>query len=421
MQQWIIHIDMDAFFASVEQLLAPELKGKPVIVGHDNRGVVCAASYEARVFGVHSAMPTVRARMLCPHGIFVPPRQGTYSEISREVIEVFHNFSPIVEQASIDEAYIDASGLDGLFGSPRELGYRIKDAVFEKTGLTCSVGIAPVKFLAKIASNINKPNGVYLIEPEQITTFLRDLSIRKIPGVGPRTQEILTKLGVKTAGDVLRLPPGVLESRLGKMGDSILLKARGVDSSKLEPCSVPKSEGREQTLDKDTKDRELLKKHLLYQSERVMIGVRKKRTAGRTVTLKVKFSDFKQITRAHTFDCPTTSTRLVYSTACNLLDNLVPDLPVRLIGLSLSNFAWVESDFISTHNEILPGLGDYFDKLSKDNMENNSDKLIARSTAKRITEKDSNLDATIDQVRELFGKGVIKYADLLNDWDSEDK
>lgn len=424
MQQWIIHIDMDAFFASVEQLLAPELKGKPVIVGHDNRGVVCAASYEARVFGVRSAMPTVHARRLCPHGIFVPPRQGTYAEISREVIEVFHNFSPIVEQASIDEAYIDASGLDGLFGSPEELGHRIKDAVFEKTGLTCSVGIAPVKFLAKIASDINKPNGLYIIESAQIADFLYELPVRKIPGVGPRTQEILTKLGVKTAGDVLRLPPGILESRLGKLGESILRRAQGLDSSKVEPHNVPKSEGREHTLDNNTKDRELLKKYLLHQSERVMSGVRKMGTAGRTVTLKVKFSDFKQITRSHTFDYPTSSTRLVYSAACKLLDKLVLDLPVRLIGVSLSNFVWTEKDFISTKNEFLPGLDIYFEQLGKGTAGKSSGKLETlpeSGSADKASNADLSLDATIDQVRGLFGRDVIKYANLLDDWESEDK
>ena len=425
MQQWIIHIDMDAFFASVEQLLAPELKGKPVIVGYENRGVVCAASYEARVFGVRSAMPTMRARKLCPHGIFVPPRHGVYGDISREVIEVFRNFSPVVEQASIDEAYIDATGLEGLFGSPSELGHKIKDAVFEKTGLTCSVGIAPVKFLAKIASDMNKPNGLYIIEPAGMAEFLHALPVRKIPGVGPRTQEALIKLGVKTAGDVLRLPPGVLESRLGKMGESILRRARGQDSSKVEPCTVAKSEGREHTLDKDTKERELLKKYLLYQSERVMAGVRKMGTAGRTVTLKVKFSDFRQITRSHSFDLPTSSTRLVYNTACALLDKVMLDLPVRLIGVSLSNFAWTENDFIRAQNELLPGLDKYLSRERKSELrsgelpaENNNDGCEFNEAVE--SDLDIALDSAVDKVRELFGRDMIKRANLLEDWKEED-
>lgn len=410
MQQWIIHVDMDAFFASVEQLLAPELKGRPVIVGHDNRGVVCAASYEARVFGVRSAMPIMRAKKLCPHGVFVPPRHGVYEDVSHKIIEIFKNFSPVVERASIDEAYIDATGMEGIFGSPGELGRRIKDAVFLETGLTCSVGIAPVKFLAKIASDMNKPDGLYIIEPEGMENFLRSLSVAKIPGVGPRTQEVLTRLGVKTVGDVWRLPAGVLESRLGKMGEVIARRAAGIDPSKVEPCRVPKSEGCEHTLDTDTLDRECLRKYLLYQSEQVAAGVRKMGTAARTVTLKVKFSDFRQITRSHTFGMPVSSTRVVYHTACHLLDRLDLNLPVRLIGVSLSSFAWAENKFISLEKGILPGLELRPELKKNDRGQNPPDVLPA---CLENGDAGSNLDAAIDRVREVFGRDVIKRASLL--------
>ena len=387
MQQWIIHIDMDAFFASVEQLLAPELKGRPVIVGHENRGVVCAASYEARVFGVRSAMPIMRAKKMCPHGVFVPPRHRVYADVSHKIIEIFNDFSPVVEQASIDEAYIDATGMEGIFGSPAELGWKIKDAVFLKTGLTCSVGIAPVKFLAKIASDVHKPDGLYIIEPE-----------------------VLTRLGVKTAGDVWRLPAGVLESRLGKMGELILRRAKGIDPSRVEPCRAPKSEGCEHTLDRDTLDRECLRKYLLYQSERVAAGVRKMGTAGRTVTLKVKFSDFRQITRSHTFDLPTASTKEVYHTVCLLLDRLELNLPVRLIGVSLSNFAWAENERISLEKGVLPGLELRPELKKNDRGQNPPDFLFA---CFENGDTGSNLDAAIDRVREVFGRDVIKRASLL--------
>ena len=410
MQQWIIHIDMDAFFASVEQLLAPELKGRPVIVGHENRGVVCAASYEARVFGVHSAMPIMRAKKMCPHGVFVPPRHRVYEEVSHKIIEIFNDFSPVVEQASIDEAYIDATGMEGIFGSAAELGWKIKDAVFLKTGLTCSVGIAPVKFLAKIASDVHKPDGLYIIEPEGMENFLRSLPVARIPGVGPRTQEVLTRLGVKTAGDVWRLPAGVLESRLGKMGELILRRAKGIDPSRVEPCRAPKSEGCEHTLDRDTLDRECLRKYLLYQSERVAAGVRKMGTAGRTVTLKVKFSDFRQITRSHTFDLPTASTKEVYHTVCLLLDRLELNLPVRLIGVSLSNFAWSEKKFAGQQSGFLPGL-----ELCRELKKNGRVQSSSAHMSSRLKNDDAgtSLDAAIDRVREVFGRDLIKRASLL--------
>ena len=411
-----MHIDMDAFFASVEQLENPELKGKPVIVGSEHRGVVCAASYEARVFGVHSAMPTFKAKKLCPHGIFVQPKHDRYSHYSRQVIEIFRNFSPLVEQASIDEAYLDATGLEGLFGPPAALGQAIKAAVFHGTGLTCSVGVAPVKFLAKIASDLKKPNGLTVIAPKDVPVFLHNLPIQRIPGVGPRTREILTLLGVKTGGDVLRIPSIVLERRLGKMGEMILRRAQGLDDSKVEPYTAPKSEGREHTLDEDTKDKAVLKKYLLNQSERVMGKVRQMGTSGRTVTLKVKYSDFQQITRSYSLDLHTNSTRLVYATACALLDKLELNMPVRLIGVSLSNFAWYESAFGGGSNALLPGLEAFLEQ-NDENMGNKS-KLSPKAgltLPKLDTGKEQALDSAIDKMRELYGRNVLRRADLVEE------
>ena len=408
MQECIMHIDMDAFFASVEELLNPALKGKPVIVGHEHRGVVCAASYAARRFGVHSAMPTARAKKLCPHGVFIEPKHNKYSEYSRKVMDILKQFSPLVEQASVDEAYLDASGLAGIFGPPREMGYKIKAAVFENTGLTCSVGIAPVKFLAKIASDMQKPDGLTVIEQSEVRQFLNTLPIARIPGVGPRTHEEFILLGVKTVGDVLALPAGVVERRLGKMGSLILRRAQGIDESKVEPYTVPKSEGREHTLDQDTRDKDLLKRYLLKQSEKVMSGVRKLNTAGRTVTLKVKFSDFKQITRSHSLDLPTNSTRLVYATACALLDELDLPMPVRLIGVTLSNFVWSEGEFVSKHNALLPGIDCFIGHGAKG-------AGIEFCLPSYDKDKDSALDLAIDKVRAKFGQKVLKRAELIND------
>lgn len=419
MQQYIIHIDMDAFFASVEQNDRPELKGLPVIVGHGHRGVVCAASYEARKFGVHSAMPTGRARQLCPQGVFVTPNHRRYSQVSKQVMAVFGSFSPLVEQASIDEAYLDGSGLEKLFGPPREVGLKIKEAVLAATGLTCSVGMAPVKFLAKIASGLQKPDGLTIIYPEEVQAFLDNLPVKQIPGVGPRTAEILALLGIKTAGDVRAVPQAILQARIGKAGEMIWRRAHGEDSSKVVAGLVPKSEGRENTLLEDTTDRDFLKTYLLEQCERVSAGVRRLNTCGRTVTLKVKFSNFKQITRSHTLDLPTNSTRIMFATACALLDRLDLNLPVRLIGVSLSGFVWQEKQTASLRSALLPGLANLLPDAEKALPE-------AKGAAKPLSlpnldlKKEGRLERAIDKVRERYGRESLKRAALLRAADAED-
>lgn len=425
MQQYIIHIDMDAFFASVEQRDRPELKGLPVIVGHGHRGVVCAASYEARKFGVRSAMPTARARQLCPEGVFVAPDHRRYSQVSKQVMEVFASFSPLVEQASIDEAYLDGSGLEKLFGPPRAVGLKIKETVLAATGLTCSVGIAPVKFLAKIASGLQKPDGLSIIWPEEVEGFLKNLPVKEIPGVGPRTEEILTLLGIKTAGDARELPLALLQTRLGKAGEMIWRRARGEDSSKVVAGLVPKSEGRENTLLEDTTDREFLKTYLLEQCERVSAGARNLKTCGRTVTLKVKFSDFKQITRSHTLDLPTSSTRVMFTAACALLDKLDLNLPVRLIGVTLSGFVWQEKQAASLQSGFLPGLD--MGSLDKSRLPGQEKRQGAKETdlkERRASgnisplpeldlKKENRLERAIDKVRERYGRASLKRAALL--------
>jgi len=335
----ILHVDMDAFFASVEQLDQPELRGKAVIVGKSDRGVVCACSYAARAHGVHSAMPVVQARKLCPHGVFLPVRMARYSEISRQVMAVLEDFSPLVEQVSVDEAYLDVTGLERVFGPPEQLGAALKQAVFTETGLTCSVGIAPVKFLAKIASDQNKPDGLFILGPEQVGEFLASLPVDKIPGVGRQAVEKLRLLGVRRAGDVLRCPERVWQKRFGKWGELLYARAQGRDSRPVVPVAQAKSEGAENTFAEDTSDRKELERWLLDQAERVGRRLRQNRLRGRTVTLKIKFNDFRVITRGKTLSEPTHSTRRIFNAAAGLLAAEKLSKPLRLIGLSVSNLA----------------------------------------------------------------------------------
>jgi DNA polymerase-4 len=335
----ILHLDMDAFFASVEQLDDPSLRGKPVIVGKGDRGVVSAASYEARVFGVRSAMPVVQAQKLCPQGVFVGGRMSRYAEVSRQVMGVLGDFSPLVEQASVDEAYMDITGTRNLFGPPPELARSLQARVKEVTGLSCSVGVAPVKFLAKIASDFRKPGGVTIIEPEDVAAFLKDLPVGKIPGVGGKTMPRLAALGVKTCGDVLRYSGEFWERHLGEWGRVLHARAMGRGSTEIVTHGEAKSSSAENTFERDLSDVEELRRWLLRQSERVGHDLRKHGWQGRTVTLKLKFSDFKQITRSHTLGDPTDLDEVVFQTACDLLDAVPLNKRVRLIGVGVSNFA----------------------------------------------------------------------------------
>lgn len=334
-----MHLDMDAFFASVEQADNPEHRGKPVIVGGAERGVVCAASYESRKFGVHSAMPIFQAKKLCPDGIFLPVRMSRYKEISRKVMEILTGISPVVECVSIDEAFVDITGTEALFGPGRSLALKVKADVFEATCLTCSVGIAPNKFLAKIASDFNKPNGLTIIEQADVESFLRALPARKIPGVGSRTAEELKNLGVVFASDILKLPVRFWIKKFGKWGARLHDKARGIDDSPVETNSDPKSISAEETFQHDVDSIPELEKMLLSQAEEVARDLRRHRFQGRTVTLKVKYSDFKTVTRSRTLPEPFDSTHVLFSTARQLLLDLNPARKIRLIGVGVSNFS----------------------------------------------------------------------------------
>ncbi len=381
----ILHLDMDAFFASVEQADNPELRGKPVIVGGGKRGVVSACSYEARKYGIHSAMPSATARRLCPHGEYTPVRMHRYAEVSRQVMTVLERFSPLVQQASVDEAYLDVTGCEKLFGAPRVMGMRIKAEVKAVTSLNCSIGIAPVKFLAKIASDYDKPDGLFVLEQEDVAGFLRGLAVAEIPGVGKRTQGMLEKLGVATMGDVLRYPEGFWERRFGKGGMSLYERALGIDPREVVPFREPKSESAENTFSQDTFNREELKRWLMHQAERVGRSLRKHGYEGRTVTLKLKYGDFTQITRSRTLAAPTSETQAMFLTACKLLDDVELDKPVRLIGLGMSNFARG------------PRQISLFESLGEDEKK-----------------RQHKLDAALDEIRDKFGRDAVVRGRLLD-------
>lgn len=330
---------MDAFFASVEQADNPALRGKPVIVGGAMRGVVCAASYEARRYGVHSAMPIFQARKLCPRGVYLPVRMSRYKELSRRVMEILAGVSPLVEQVSIDEAFADISGTERLYGPPKELAQCIKRSVREATSLSCSVGIAPNKFLAKIASDLKKPDGLTMIGENDVAAFLQTLPVRKIPGVGKRTEEELKKLGVSLAADILRMPVQFWSKKFGKWGLALYEKARGIDLSPVEPHSNPKSISAEETFSEDVDSIAELEKMLLSQSEEVGRELRELGFKGRTVTLKIKFTDFKTITRSRTLPEPFDTTQLLFDTGRQLLREQKLTSKVRLIGIGISSFS----------------------------------------------------------------------------------
>lgn len=335
MSRAIIHVDMDAFYASVEQRDDPALRGKPVIVGgHPTRGVVLAASYEVRPFGVRSAMPMSRAVRQAPHAIVVPPRGHAYAEASELVFSIFERYTPLIEPLSLDEAFLDVSASLGLFGSPEDIAKRIRSEIAEEVQLPASAGISTVKFVAKIASDFAKPNGQRFVPGGEIVSFLSPLPINRLWGVGPKTEEQLKRVGLHTIGDVAARDVQWLEARLGESGRHFWELSRGIDPREVIPDREAKSIGAEDTFDEDLEGLETLKPHIHAQALRVGRRLRRAGVRTRVVQLKLKFSDFSAITRRVTLPAPTDDGQTLYRAAEQLLREAHGNKRVRLTGIS---------------------------------------------------------------------------------------
>jgi DNA polymerase-4 len=336
----ILHVDLDAFFASVEQRDRPELRGRPVIVGGGgptDRGVVSAASYEARVFGVHSAMPLRTAAALCPSAAFLPVDGAKYQAASRQVMTILRRFTPLVEPISIDEAFLDVTASAALFGDGEAIGRRIRAEIESELGLTASVGVARTKLVAKVASDLRKPDALVVVPPGTEAAFLAPLAITRLWGVGERTAQSLREFGVTTIGDLAALDPDLLGRRFGKIGRALAGRAQGFDDDPVEDRSPAKSIGHEHTFDVDTADREVIERTLLAMAEGVSGRLRAAGLRAGTVTVKIRDTAFRTITRQRTLDEPTDLTEPIWQTALELARPETRGMRVRLLGITASN------------------------------------------------------------------------------------
>jgi len=385
----IIHLDLDAFYASVEMLDNPAYRGRPVIVGGDSiRGVVSAASYEARKFGIHSAMPMARARQLCPDGIFTPVRMARYQEISDSIFAIYQQFTPLMEPLSLDEAFLDVTGSLTLFGTGAEIAARIKGLVRQQTGLTVSAGVAGNKLVAKIGSDLRKPDGLTIIPAGREREFLAPLPIARLWGVGKVAAAQLALLGVRTIGDLARLELSLLERKFGKQGLWLRQSALGLDDRPVEPERPTKSVGHEDTFATDLTDPALIHQELLALAGKVGKRLRRLGLAGRTVTLKVKYHDFTLITRAVTLKNPTADHREIFLQVRQLLQKTeVGKRAVRLLGVSLANLEPI------SRNGQLELFGD----------------------DRRAREKRGRVNTAMDSIQDRFGGRAIFPGTLLKE------
>jgi DNA polymerase-4 len=381
----ILHVDMDAFYASVETIKEPALRGRPVIVGGlGGRGVVTSASYEARSFGVTSAMPMVRARRLCPHGVFLPNDFEAYVDYSGRIRGLFDSYTPLVEPLSLDEAFLDVAGSVRLFGTPVEIAQRVRADV-AGLGLPCSVGVAPNKFLAKLASTRAKPAGLLVVPADRVTEFLHPLPVSALWGVGEAAADSLRRLGLKTVGDVARLPRRTLERAVGdSLGSHLHHLANGLDDRVVTPNEPAKSVGSEATFAADLDAVGPIMREVLRLSDRTATRLRSKGLCGRTVTLKIRFSNFKTITRSQTLEEAVDTGPEIYAIARSLYERLGPDRPrIRLLGVSLSG--------------LVPGPP-----------QRQLDLLIGRAVPRW-----AEVAGAIDSIRDRFGDDAVRPATLL--------
>jgi len=385
----VIHLDLDAFYASVEQNDCPELRGRPVLVGGNRqRGVVCACSYEARRYGIRSAMPMAQALRLCPAATVLPVRMKRYKELSSQVFHIFSRFTDRIEPLSIDEAFLDVSGCERLFGPATAIAIRIRMEVRSETGLTVSAGIAPNKFLAKLASDLGKPDGLVEVRPEAVDDFLLPLPLSRLWGVGEVTVGKLAKLGLCTVADLRQLDRRALTAMLGAQGEHLYRLARGEDDRPVETTGTVKSVGHEETFTQDLWQMDDLRRELLDLCERVAARLRRYNLTGRCITLKVKYSDFVTVTRARTVASGTANSMTIYREISGLLEKTEGGRrPVRLLGVSLSLL-----------QEEGTGQADLFEE----------------DTRRRM----SALDRAVDGIRERFGEYGVRRGTLVEGPDS---
>jgi len=387
----ILHLDLDAFYASVEQREQPELRGRPVVVGGlGARGVVAAASYEARRFGVFSAIPTTRARRLCPDAVFLTPRIDFYAEVSREVMAILRSATPLVEPLSLDEAFLDVRGATRLLGSGPEIAVMLRRRIRAELSLTASVGVARTKMLAKIASDASKPDGLLVIEPGTELAFLHPLPVRRLWGVGPATQRKLTDLGVTTVGDLAKIPEHVLVDKLGAAaGAHLHALSQNRDPRPVEPDRVAKSIGHEETFATDRDDRRALEQDVVRMADRVAGRLREHAKVARTVQLKLRYRDFTTITRARTLPEPTDLAATIGAEARDLLDAADLRDGIRLLGVTALQL----EDAVAVQGQLAFGAG-----------------TGAGAGGTHATERDDALERTIDAVRARFGADAVGRA-----------
>jgi DNA polymerase IV len=381
MANTILHVDMDAFYASVEQRDRPELRGRPVIVGGsgEGRGVVCAASYEARTFGVHSAMPAVTAKRLCPQGVFLPPRMSYYAGIARQLHDIFLSFTPLVEPLSLDEAFLDVRGCEGLFGPAVEIARKLKTKIHGELELVASIGVAPNKFLAKLASDLCKPNGLLEIDADRRREFLAPLPVGRLWGVGAKAEKCLHLLGIQTVGQLAGFSEKVLHEHFGTLGPHLKHLALGEDDRPVVPDDEAKSVSTETTFARDIGNRRLLRAWLLELVEHLGQRLRRQQARARTVEIKVRTSDFQTYLRSQTLPEATDVTQVLWQTSARLFDERVRAdwLPLRLLGVGVSGL--VRDRHVQ---------GDLFEGEWRN--------------------KQRALDRTVDQIRRQFGSGAVR-------------
>jgi len=380
----ILHVDMDAFYASVEQRDRPELRGKPVIVGGaGGRGVVAAASYEVRRFGVHSAMPTREALRRCPEAICVAPRMAHYSAVSREIFAVFHEFTPLVQGLSLDEAFLDVTGSLAVLGEPAHIAREIKRRIRERTELTASVGVAPNKLVAKIASDLRKPDGLVMVRPGEVTALLDPLPVRKLFGLGEKTAPKVEALGIHTLGDLRRASPARLRPIFGRYTERVQQRAAGIDDRPVVPDLDEKQISAEETFDADIGDRARLQAEVARLADKTCARLRAKEMVAGCVTVKIRRKDFTTYTRQRHFEPPTQETRVIARIAADLLDAWLREQPraeLRLLGVGVSELGTdVQPDLFGAPQ----------------------------------SERNRQLDATVDRIRERFGSVALTRASAL--------